>query len=299
MQRQNLTPSTIKKREQLNLFIQSKLAMESAIQGVVAFGSLASGYARPDSDIDAVIFLDPYDEFIAPAEAIWRPRDDSFHSIFSNEPGIKEEGIEFDFIRLDMQKWSEPEFEWPEGYKAELCTGWIAFDPNGLISALIAQKTIFDDQTRMERLDEAITWLDQHLGEDTPRKKWQTLGPTIAHDRLEAAYFYLVQGLFTYNRRWRPWRNREMSTLLQLPWLPAQFNERAIFAANAPSLDYQGYSERAQTLQDIFQEFLTRLVSDGDYGDDPIGEAFIRAHEEPGRAWNLEEWNRKHRQRSG
>ena len=28
-----------------------------------------------------------------------------------------------------------------------------------------------------------------------------------------------------------------------------------------------------------------------------IGEAFIRSHEEPGRAWNMDEWNAQHRSR--
>jgi hypothetical protein len=27
------------------------------------------------------------------------------------------------------------------------------------------------------------------------------------------------------------------------------------------------------------------------------GEAFIRSHDEPGRAWNMDEWNRKHAER--
>jgi hypothetical protein len=29
-----------------------------------------------------------------------------------------------------------------------------------------------------------------------------------------------------------------------------------------------------------------------------IGEAFIRSHDEPGRAWNMAEWNRHHEQRT-
>jgi len=40
--------------------------------------------------------------------------------------------------------------------------------------------------------------------------------------------------------------------------------------------------------------FMDRLRADGEYGEDPVAEAFIRGHDEPGRAWNMEEWNRRH-----
>ncbi|KPV42324.1 hypothetical protein AN477_18695 [Alicyclobacillus ferrooxydans] len=35
----------------------------------------------------------------------------------------------------------------------------------------------------------------------------------------------------------------------------------------------------------------------GTYGKDPVSEAFIRSHDEPGRAWNMQEWMRRHRDR--
>ena len=71
-------------------------------------------------------------------------------------------------------------------------------------------------------------------------------GPAIAHDRLQAAYHYLVDGLFAYNRRWRIWRNRQMSGLLQLPWLPNGLADDILLVANAPSLDYAGYMARVE-----------------------------------------------------
>jgi hypothetical protein len=120
----------------------------------------------------------------------------------------------------------------------------------------------------------------------------------IAHDRLQAAYEYLVQALFAYNRRWRPWRSREMSSLLALPWLPDGFANRVPGALSASSLDYAGYMSRVDSLRGLFQDLSNRLVADGEYGDDVIGEAFVRGHDEPGRAWNMDEWNRMHAERS-
>jgi hypothetical protein len=286
-------PTSIKRRE-LSDFIAQVLAPHPAIQGVVGIGSIATGRARPDSDIDAFVFLDPLDLFIVPAECIWRPSDGTFHSIFQDV-----DGVQLDFKRCDLARWADPAFAWPEGYCAELADGWIAYDREGRIAPLIAARTTYGDDTRIKCLDEAITWLDQHLDAGTPEQCWEQLGPAIAHDRLHAAYGYLVQLLFAYNRRWQPWRNREMSYLLALPWLPRDFAERALVALNPPSLDFGGLMARAAMLAALFQETVEQLIADGDYADDPIGEAFVRAHEEPGRAWNMDAWNAERLRRHG
>lgn len=283
-----MTPETKTKREQLRQFIERVLAPETAVKGVVAIGSMASGHMTPSSDIDAVIFLDPYDLYIVPAEAIWWPEDDSFHSIFDESI----DGYSFDFTRFNWQQWSDPEYAWPEAYQAELHAGWIAHDPSGDVARLITKRTAYPDEIRIARLDEAITWLDQHLGGNKPQQIWDKLGPVIAFDRLEAAYYYLVQLLFAYNRRWQPWRNREMQSLLTLSWLPNDFNNRVLIAANAPNLEVSGYNDRVEALQALFQEALAQLMANGDYSSMPIDQAFIRSSEEPGRAWNMTEWNK-------
>ena len=151
----------------------------------------------------------------------------------------------------------------------------------------------------MAKLDEAITWLDQHLSEDGPERRWNDLGPVIAHDRLLAAYYYLVQALFAYNSRWRPWRNREMSSLLAMPWLPEGFADRILVLMNAPASNYDGYLTQVDVLRGLFRSIVDRLVTDGEYGDDAISEAFVRSHDEPGRVWNMDEWNLKHQKRRG
>lgn len=292
-----VTPATLKKREQLAHFVQKKLAHIPAVRAVIGIGSIGAGTAHDGSDIDAAVFLDPLDLYVVPAEAIWLEPDDSFHSIFTRDETVQRDGWQFDFQRLDWRQWSDPAFQWPEPRLAELGAGWIAFDRDGAAEKLIAARFAYDDQTRITRLDEAITWLDQHLGEDGPRLRWQTLTPPEAHDRLNAAYLYLVHALFAYNRRWRPWRDREMTALLQLAWLPENFADRVLTALAAPGHDFAAYETRAEALQSLFQDILTRLTADGVYGDDPIDEAFIRRAEEPGRAWNMKEWNAEHRGR--
>ena len=122
-------------------------------------------------------------------------------------------------------------------------------------------------------------------------------GAEIAHYRLHAAFEYLVQALFAYNYRWRTLKSRELSDLLKLPWLPEKFDEQLFLATNALEVTQDGYQQRVKILQHLFNELVTKCQVDGLYGEKPVNEAFIRQYEEPGRDWNMDEWNRKHNHR--
>lgn len=71
-----------------------------AVRAVVAVGSIATGVARPDSDIDAFVFMDPLDLYLVPAESIWRPADDTFHSIMVDDESLDRDSIQLDFHRV-------------------------------------------------------------------------------------------------------------------------------------------------------------------------------------------------------
>ena len=292
-----MTPATEEKRAQILQFMERVLLPETAVQAVIGVGSIANGRMRPDSDIDFILFLDPYDLYIVPAEAIWLAADNSFHSIFSEDPTIQQ-GLQLDCMRFNWQQWRDPAFSWPEEQVSALMNCWIAYDRHGKVTRQIQERAAYPDHVRQSRLDEAITGLDQHLGWGSPQKNWDNLGAAIAHDRLQSAYDYLVDGLFAYNRRWRIWRNRQMSGLLQLPWLPQGFADEILLVANAQSLDYAGYMTRADKLTAYFEAFQQQLIADGIY-QDPVSEAFIRSSEEPGRAWNMAEWNARRQERLG
>ena len=53
---------------------------------------------------------------------------------------------------------------------------------------------------------------------------------------------------------------------------------------------------RVDKLTAYFEAFQQQLIADGDY-QEPVSEAFIRRAEEPGRAWNMTEWNTKRQER--
>ena len=78
-----MNPVTNRKRTELARFVQQEIITEASVQGVVVIGSVAKGIARADSDIDAVVFLEPFDLYAIPAEFKWRAEDGTFHGIFS------------------------------------------------------------------------------------------------------------------------------------------------------------------------------------------------------------------------
>ena len=281
------------KQEELELYIQQEIIEDTAVQGIVVIGSVAKGIARADSDIDAVVFLDPFDLYAVPAEAKWQPETGAFYSIFRDVPGA----IQLDFHRVDLAQWQDPTYAWPESLCAELSEGWVAFDRNGDMQPLIIERTSYNDDIRQQRLDEAIIHYDWLLNIATTEKTWQNLGPAVAHHRLHSAYEYLVQGLFAYNRQWRTLKSREMADLVKLPWLPTQFESHLLLAMNALAADHAVYQQRVATLRQLFSALIVQCQQDGLYGQDAISEAFIRQNEEPGRAWNMDEWEQLHRQR--
>jgi len=299
------TASTIRKRQQLTNFIDRYLKPEPAIRAVVGVGSIAFGTMRPDSDIDAVIFMDPVDHYIVPSESKWVPASNTFHSIFSDDPVVQETAIQFDFHHYDLKEWSDPSFVWPEGQCAAFVDSWLAYDRDGSVARLIAERTAYTGPIRERHLDQALLDLQgsgiiQPGGgttRDHPTALWDHLGPAVAFDRALAGYDALVRGLFAYNWHWRPWRTREMTYLLTLPWLPPDFATRVLPALNAPSLDLAGYCRRFSALRELGDHLLAQLAGETAYGTDPLSQAFARIYNQPGYAHNMEEWNAEHAKR--
>lgn len=283
------------KHHQLLDYIARCLVPHEAIRGVVAIGSVATGLARADSDIDSVVFLDPLDLYITPAESIWRAADDTHHSIFTDDSSLGRDGIQLDTHRVDLAVWRSPDFEWPEHRRAELADGWVAYDRTGEVAELVAQRTSMQDSDRQTILDQVLVEVAGVLPED-PAWSWRTLGPVEAFDRLQSAYESLARGLFAYNHKWRPWRSRALRGLRQLRYLPDAFRADGGAAATTAGADtYDAYDRRARVLRGMLDQLVARLQLDRTYGTDPVTEAFIRINDEPGRAWNMDAWVKRRR----
>jgi len=278
------TPATERKRQQMQTLVERVLAPADATQAVLVIGSVANGLARPDSDIDAIVWFEPYDPYIVPAEFIWRPSDGSYRSIFADEAD-RDEDAQFDLHRLDRAVWARPGHVWPEGLLSELSSAWWAYCRAPEVAAWLQARIAYPDTLRRSRLDEALPFLDQHLAGDGPRRCWETLGPLVAHNRLLAALDRLVLALHVYHSRWLPWRGREIEHLLRLPWLPEGIEALLGVAQSPPGQGWDAYAARLAALREIFDALCQRLVSAGEYGEDIVSEAFVRGHDEPGRAW--------------
>ena len=292
------TPATETKRRDLRLVIDTFIEPEITIEGVVAVGSVATGAASANSDIDAIVFMHPIDRYIIPAESIWCPWDNTFHGIFVLDQRIQKDGIHLDLEFLDYRTWSDEQYDWPEEHCSGLSESWIAYDRHGNIAKLIADRTTYDDETRLARLDGFVLAVDSGLDGNTPESNWDRFAPIVCFRRLNVVRESIIGALFVYNRRWRFFPNRETLLLLDFDWLPAEFQNRFLRAAVPSSADKRGFTACVAVLRELANEILLRLVEDGLYGDDPGSEAFIRRHDEPGRAWNMDLWNEKHAARS-
>ncbi len=294
---------TDRKRQQLLDYTMSELAPHDAIRGVVATGSVAIGRARagdetvPGSDIDAVVFMDPLDLYLLPAEFVWCPTDSTYHSIFANDPELDRVGTQLDLDRLDLPTWQSPDFDWPEPRKAELADGWIAYDPTGQIEELITARAAMSDEQRLTILDESIGQAIWIIPDGDAEGHWNKLGGVEAIDRLQAGYQELTRALFAYHRKWRPWRSRELRGLQNLNWLPAAFHTEPAALVAMDGHDFPAYRKRAAAQRAALHDLIARLQADGVYGDDPDNESFLRLHNEPGRAWNMDGWNAEHTKR--
>lgn len=285
-----------RKRQQLLHYTRTHLVPHKSVSAVVAIGSVATGLARADFDIDAIIFMDPLDLYVAPAEAIWRPSDDTYRSIFSADPELVD-GIQLDLTRLDLTIWRTRGHHWPEHTRAALADGWVTFDRTGQVSALLAERTSMSDQQRLQILDEVLVASAGLLRQD-PDSAWDSLSPAEAFDRLQTAYEELVRGVFAYNRKWRPWRGRALRSLSRLGYVPRALGDDLEGAVRTAGDGPAAYSARARQLGLALDQLIDQLHCDEDYGPDAVSEAFRRLHDEPSRAWNIAEWSSNRRQPS-
>ncbi|HEY9289985.1 MAG TPA: hypothetical protein VIP98_01780, partial [Microlunatus sp.] len=195
---------------------------------------------------------------------------------------------------LDLSTWQSSGFDWPEPRRAELADGWIAYDPGGEIEQLITARTGMSDAQQLAILDETIGLAGWVIPDGDAQSHWNKLGDIEAFDRLQAGYQELTRALFTYHRKWRPWRSRELRGLQNLDWLPAGYRSDPAALIAPDGHDFPAYRRRAAALRDALNELMARLQATGIYGNDPDSESFLRLHDEPGRAWNMDAWNAEH-----
>lgn len=288
-----LSAATHRLRAQLGDFITRHVAPHPTIKAVVVYGSVASGAATESSDVDAFVFMDPVDPWLLPAEAIWNPEEDSFRSIFSERPVVPGE-LQLDLTRVSLQE-RRGDAPWPPADRAALTHRWVAFERPGTdVESLVVERIAMSERERRTALDAALLAADGLL--ENPETLWER-DELEALDALNAMWEAVMAGTYAINRVWMPYRGRGVRGLRRLPWRGALGDDLLMRCVATDGTDRAAFVKRAAALTRAHEALLAHLQDDPEFGEDPTFAAFLRAHDEPGRAWNIEEWSARHRGR--
>ncbi len=253
----------LRKREQLENYIHTELEGHPGVRGVVLTGSVATGDAREDSDIDITVFLNPFRKDIMPHEFIWDPKTREYFSIWDEHPGVQ-----IDAKRLDLEK--ERRREWKEAEKSELAEGIIIFDREGQIRELLNDKLVYPEKLRLDRLIENEIRIDYYLTEWRLMMWIERGGALQAHYLLNIAVDEILESLYAYNRIFMPWEYRKLYRSYSLPWLPANYRERIEEGLLSRSLSEDDVKRRLEILKKLYQDISDKLREEGLIPDCPF-----------------------------
>jgi len=283
--------TAISQIELMHRFVHRKLEVWPEFVAVLIVGSVAHGEARPDSDVDCVLVFDKMDEAIVPAEFVWAPATDSYHTIFEVEASDVG-GIQIDAKRVALDDFRRQ--EWPESFKHELAHALVLYDRRQSVAEILKQRVAYPESLRLSRIRDHLGSAQYHLEE------WRLLGwidrggIESAHDQLTAAFEELIQLLHAYNREWLPWRYRWMVSAQRLSWLPDDYPQKAVEITSRVSATKESVLKRRSEIRSMLDDTLDRLQTDGLLaGPD---EAFIAAHPWLGYAHNFDTWRGTHRE---
>ena len=275
--------------ELMREFVDRKLRVWPEFVAALIVGSIAHGEARSDSDVDCVLVFDKLDEAIVPAEFVWVPATDSYHTIFEVEASDVG-GIQIDAKRVALDDFRH--LEWPEGLKHELAHALVFYDRDQSVATILEQRVVYPDALRLSRIRDHMDRAAYYLAE------WRLLGwidrggIESAHDHLTAAFEEIIQLLHAYNREWLPWRYRWMVSAQRLSWLPDDFAQRSAGITSRVAADKESVLKRRSEISSLLDNTLDRLQSEGLLADPDA--AFIAAHPGLGYAHNFEAWREPH-----
>jgi hypothetical protein len=276
--------------EMMRQFVHRTLEPWPAFVTALVVGSVAQGEARADSDVDCVFVFDPLDEAIIPAEFVWVPATNAYHTIFEVEAS------EVGGIQIDAKRFSLDAFRhdpWLEGLKHDLAHALVISDRDATVAGVLDARLAYPDSLRLSRIQDHLGWAEYQLEE------WRLMGwidrggIASAHDQLTVAFEELAQLLHAYNREWLPWRYRWTLSTQRLAWLPENYARKAERVMSHVAATRESVLERHQVLVSMFDDTRDRVQSEGLLGD--ADDVFIASHPGLGYAHNFDDWRRAHR----
>ena len=271
--------------ELMRQFVHRKLEIWPEFLAAFIVGSVAHNEARADSDVDCVLVFDRLDEAIVPAEFVWVPATDSYHTIFEVETSDVG-GVQIDAKRIVLDDFQSA--EWSEGFKHELAHAIVLYDRHESVETILKQRVAYPEFLRNARIRDHLSWTNYYL-EEWRLFSWIDRGGIEgAHDQLTVAFEELIQLLHAYNREWLPWRYRWMSATRQLPWLPNDYATRVVVITSEVSGTKESVLERRDEIISLLEDTQEKLESEGLLADSD--DAFIAAHPGLGFAHNFDDW---------
>lgn len=275
-------------------FVQRKLEPWPEFVAALIVGSIAHKEARPDSDVDCILVFDPLDEAIVPAEFVWIPATDSYHTIFEVEASDAG-GIQIDVMRVALDDFRHQ--EWPESFKYELAHALVLVDRHQSVARIVEKRVAYPESLRLARIQEHAGWASYFMEEWRLLSWLERGGIASAHDQLTAALEEVIKLLHAYNREWLPWRYRWMISAQRLPWQPDEFSQKALEITSQMEPTRNGILQRRAAIGALLNNTMARLQTAGLLADSE--EAFIAAHPGLGYAHNFEAWREAHQALSG
>lgn len=275
--------------ELMRQFVHRRLEPWPEFVAALIVGSVAHGEGRPDSDVDCVLVFDALNEAIVPAEFVWVPDTDTYHTIFEVD-AVEAGGLQIDAKRVALDDFLHR--EWPESFKHELADAIILFDRHGVVGKILEKRVSYPESLRLSRLQDHLGWAQYYVDE------WRLLGWIErggiegAHDQLTAAFEELLQLLHVYNGKWMPWRYRWMISARNLPWLPEDYPQKSVEITSRISPTRESVLNRRTEIVSLMDDILDQLQSEKLVADSR--DAFISAHRGLGYAHNFNAWREAH-----
>jgi hypothetical protein len=270
-------------------FVQRKLEPWPELVAALIVGSIAHDEGRPDSDVDCILVFDPLDEAIVPAEFVWIPDTDSYHTIFEGEAS-EAGGIQIDAMRVALGDFRHQ--EWPESFRHELAHALVLVDRHQSVARIIEKRAAYPESLRLARIQEHAGWASYFMEEWRLLSWLERGGIASAHDQLTAALEEVIKLLHAYNGEWLPWRYRWMISAQRLPWQPEEFSQKAVEITSHVEPTRESVLKRRAAIGALLDNTMARLQSEGLLaGSD---EAFIATHPGLGYDHNFEAWREAH-----
>lgn len=225
------------------------------VEGIVLLGGLANTDSRnfmdKFSDVDMAIFIQGHKFEFTKFELL---PDFEFHVPF--EGRLLEINVHQQFCE------DEKAVDWDEGKKeAYTYTSEIIFDRNGEVKQLIDTHTGFNEEYRCSRLSIILSqyyWLVNI----NPLRQIERGYLFNAMDLLNTGLDLLIEGIYLYNRRYRPHPKWRIEIAKDLPWLPTEFEFHLHESFIINKFDEDNVLRRRAHLDSMFSELEKQVLHD-------------------------------------